>query len=104
MNKTAANCICFKGYSGLDCEIVSEQMKVLKRNVNIIVYVVIIVFVVFVVFIVGLDILGCHIKRKKGALKSRISSLSIVTYPQGVTVAVNFLFHLVNNFIFNISF
>jgi len=25
-------------------------------------------------------------KRKKGALKSRISSLSIVTYPQGVTV------------------
>jgi hypothetical protein len=65
MNKTAANCICFKGYSGLDCEIVSKEMKEHKRNINIIVYVVIIVFVVFVVFIVGLDILGCHIKRQQ---------------------------------------
>ena len=27
-------------------------------------------------------------KRKKGALKSRISSLSIVTYPQGITVLI----------------
>ena len=65
MNKTEANCFCFKGYSGLNCEIVSVEMQANKRNIQIIVAISITLFVCFVILIICLDILGCHIKNKK---------------------------------------
>ena len=37
MNKTEANRFCFKGYSGLNCEIISVEMQANKRNIQIIV-------------------------------------------------------------------
>ena len=51
MNKTEANCFCFKGYSGLNCEIVSVEMQANKRNIQIIVAISITLFVCFVILI-----------------------------------------------------
>ena len=66
MNKTAAaNCVCFKGFSGLNCEIMSEQIQTHKRNVQAIVSIAIIALACFFLSIIGLDILGWHIKRQK---------------------------------------
>ena len=81
MNKTAANCFCFKGYSGLNCEIVSEEMKQHKMNVQIIVSVAVIALVSFVLFIICLDILGCYIKKqneKEAILRKQNKNKKIV--------------------------
>jgi len=65
MNKTAANCFCFKGYSGLNCEIVSQLMKTHKSNVQVIAILAILALVGFVLFILALDALGIHINKQK---------------------------------------
>ena len=76
MNKTEANCFCFKGYSGLNCEIVSVEMQANKRNIQIIVAISITLFVCFVILIICLDILGYHIKNKEAFKPKKTTKLN----------------------------